>query len=307
MQMETLHYLLAIEKYGSTRKAAEERNTSHQNVSRSLQAMENELGVTLFLRTSKGLIPTKHGQFAITTAKSILALYDTMVAQFSGQSKNAQTLCKEAVAGKLNLTSSMITSNGFLNDFLVEFSAQYPNIEINLMEEDAYQSSKNTSCRLYILPRTAAELAHTKESIFPLLEDNIVLLAKKDSPFANQKSISLKRLVQLPLVLTAKKDWGSSFFGHILNMYQVQPEKPVYTNSIFGIQKYVASGNYVGLSTNILSSKLISDRKNLFTKIPIRDKNIEIYHCLVIKDRDHLTPVEETFVQAIKESFHFLK
>ena len=29
MQMETLRYLLAIEQYGSTRKAAEERNTSH--------------------------------------------------------------------------------------------------------------------------------------------------------------------------------------------------------------------------------------------------------------------------------------
>ena len=266
--------------------------------------MENELGVTLFLRTSKGLIPTKHGQFAITTAKNILALYDTMVAQFSGQSKNAQTLCKEAVAGKLNLTSSMITSNGFLNDFLVEFSAQYPNIEINLMEEDAYQSSKNTSCRLYILPRTAAELAHTKESIFPLLEDNIVLLAKKDSPFANQKSISLKRLVQLPLVLTAKKDWGSSFFGHILNMYQVQPEKPVYTNSIFGIQKYVASGNYVVLSTKIITSKLLADKKNIFKLLPLRDKETTFYHCLAIHYKTNLTATELLFVQAIQDTFH---
>lgn len=307
MQMETLHYLLAIEKYGSTRKAAEELNTSFQNVSRVLLQAEEELGQKLFVRNSKGMLPTEEGKLALLSARNILKIYEDLLEQFEYRKASPFINCNKKISGQLNLVSSMITSNGFLNDFLVEFSERYPNVQINLKEDDAYLTAEQEQCRLYILPRTAEDMQRSKDVFFPLLEDCMVMLVKKDSPFDTQKTISLKRMMQQPLVLVSKSDWRKSIFGHILNIHQLQPEKPVYTNSIIGIQKYVASGNYVGLSTNILSSKLISDRKNLFTKIPIRDKNIEIYHCLVIKDRDHLTPVEETFVQAIKESFHFLK
>lgn len=304
MQIETLYYLLAIEKSGSTRRAAEELNTSYQNVSRVLLQAEEELGQKLFLRSSKGMVPSEEGKLALISAKNMLKIYENLLEQLEYRKKNSFLEYNKKIAGRLDLVSSIITSNGFLNEFLIEFSAQYPNIQINLMEDDAYLADKNRSYHLYILPRTVKELQQHKELFFPLLEDRIVMFVKKDSSYDTQKTISLKRMMQFPLVLLSKNNWANSIFSYILNMHQLQPEHLFYTNSVIGFQKSVASGNYVGLTTDILSSKLISDRKNLFHKIPIRDKNIEIYHCLVIIDRDHLTPVEETFVRAIKETFH---
>lgn len=65
MQLEALQYLLAIEENGSTRKAAEQLNTSFQNVSRVLLQMEDEWNVQLFQRNSKGMIATEEGKIAI--------------------------------------------------------------------------------------------------------------------------------------------------------------------------------------------------------------------------------------------------
>lgn len=58
MRLEYLSYIIAIHQGGSLSKAAELLHTSPQNVSRVLQLLENETQLSLFKRTTQGIVLT---------------------------------------------------------------------------------------------------------------------------------------------------------------------------------------------------------------------------------------------------------
>lgn len=306
MQIENFEVLLAIEKNGSLRKAADALLTSYQNVSRILRQMEEEFGVPLFTRSSTGMNPTDEGKLAIITARQMLNLYNDMLDQFEYRSLRRNDDADHKMSGTLEITCSVITSNGFLNDFLVEFSSRYPNVAIKLNESDAYldpeQDISNT--HLFIFPRTEKDLDRSNIYTIPLMKDSISLLISKDSPLNTRKTISLKQVVEMPLVLISKLAFERTILASILRDHKQMPKRPFYTNSLIGYQKMIAAGNHAGLSTDILSAKLISDYTSTFTKISIRDKGLTFHHCLLISEPDALTPIEKTFVKEIREAFH---
>lgn len=300
MQIEALEYLLAMADEGSTRKAAESLNTSYQNVSRVLLQMEEQWQVKLFQRGSKGMQATEEGELAIATAREMLRIYQQMLEQFRYRTSESN----ERVAGQLELGASLVANNAFVNDLLVDFSGQYPRIQVTLAEEDAYLPDGQQAHRLFLVPRMATELQEEGCEIIPLLKDEMALLVKKDNALIRQKSISLARLVKLPLVLVYRNCWEASIFGRIFQASGVALEKPTSTGNVIGFQKYVATGEYVGLVTAITAHKLLSGGNNLFEVLPIRDKAIDFYYCLIIRDGEQLSCCEQAFVKFVKESFH---
>lgn len=306
MQLENLEVLLAINKHGSLRKAADALLTSYQNVSRILHQIEEEFGVPLFVRSSTGMSPTDEGKLAVITARQMLNLYNDMLDQFEYRSLRRDDEVDHKMSGTLEIACSIITSNGFLNDFLVEFSSRYPNVAIKLNEDDAYleHDPTDTDCHIFVFPRTEKDLDQSDTYTIPLMKDNICLLISKDSPFNTRKTITLKQVVNMPLVLISKIAFERTILASVLRDHKQLPKRPFYTNSLIGYQKIVAAGNHAGLSTDILSSKLISDYPTTFEKIAIRDKGLTIHHCLLLSNPDTLTPVEKTFVKEIREAFH---
>ena len=72
--MNILHmkYAYEVAKAGSLGKAAEVLLIAAPNLSRSIKELEAELGITIFDRTSKGMILTSDGEEFMSYAKSIL-------------------------------------------------------------------------------------------------------------------------------------------------------------------------------------------------------------------------------------------
>ena len=72
--MNILHmkYAYEVAKAGSLGKAAEVLLIAAPNLSRSIKELEAELGITIFDRTSKGMILTPEGEVFMNYAKSIL-------------------------------------------------------------------------------------------------------------------------------------------------------------------------------------------------------------------------------------------
>lgn len=67
-----LEQLLAIDKYGTLSKAAQELNLSQPALSRSMQRLEKELGVTLFDRQKNKITFNENGILALDYAKKIM-------------------------------------------------------------------------------------------------------------------------------------------------------------------------------------------------------------------------------------------
>ncbi|MCQ2458869.1 MAG: LysR family transcriptional regulator [Ruminococcus sp.] len=80
--MNTLHfkYAVEIEKTRSITQAAENLYMAQPNLSKAIKELEQTLGITIFRRTSKGVIPTDQGIKFLEYAKQILVQIDNMEA-----------------------------------------------------------------------------------------------------------------------------------------------------------------------------------------------------------------------------------
>ena len=78
MELRQLKYVLAIAKYGTMLKAAEELYISQSGLTRSLKSLENELGIELFDRINNRLIINEYGKTVVEGAKKILKDVDEL-------------------------------------------------------------------------------------------------------------------------------------------------------------------------------------------------------------------------------------
>lgn len=306
MQIETLKVLLAIADNGSTRKAAEALCTSFQNVSRVLKQAEEEWGVQLFTRGSKGMTPTDDGAIALLTVREMMKLYEQMLEQFQYRKEDVDNRPDKKISGALTIVSSTMVNNAFLNDILLEFSMRYPRISVRTFEEDAYFVQDRADVRISLAPRLDSELVAFDDTVTPLLHDHIVLLVKKGSVYDHQSSISLKRVAELPLVILAKGHWEETAFGHIFQANHLMPSNASFIGSITGFQKYLDTGQYASLSTDIISRKMLSNNRHDLRIVNIRNRSVEITYCMAVRDREHLTDAERCFVEFVKDNFHMM-
>ncbi len=92
--MNTLHfkYAVEIEKTGSISKAAENLFMGQPALSRTIKELENSLGITIFKRTSTGVVPTKKGAEFLVYAKNILSQLSEMETLYKEDNNDAQRL-----------------------------------------------------------------------------------------------------------------------------------------------------------------------------------------------------------------------
>lgn len=62
MTLQQLKYISMVEKCGSFSKAAQKLYVSQPSVSSLVHALEEELGITIFTRSSSGIAMTNEGQ-----------------------------------------------------------------------------------------------------------------------------------------------------------------------------------------------------------------------------------------------------
>jgi DNA-binding transcriptional LysR family regulator len=71
-----LRYAVEIERVGSISRAAEKFYMNQPHLSKTIRELEETLGVVIFKRTPRGMVPTKRGLEFLAYAKSVLAQLD---------------------------------------------------------------------------------------------------------------------------------------------------------------------------------------------------------------------------------------
>ena len=78
MRIEVLPYVIMAAETGSITKAAEEGHLSQTTLSAAIRAIERELGIVIFQRTSKGIMLTEDGNRFIELARRMVDCYQSM-------------------------------------------------------------------------------------------------------------------------------------------------------------------------------------------------------------------------------------
>ena len=90
--MNILHIKYAVEvaRIGSLNKAAERLFVAQPNISRSIKELEADLGITIFDRTTKGMVLTPEGEEFINYAKGILNQIEQVEMLYNGGASKKQ-------------------------------------------------------------------------------------------------------------------------------------------------------------------------------------------------------------------------
>ncbi len=76
MKVEHLKYALEVEKTGLISKAAENLYMNQPHLSKAIRELEENIGITIFNRTPKGVVPTKDGAEFLVYARNIVSQID---------------------------------------------------------------------------------------------------------------------------------------------------------------------------------------------------------------------------------------
>jgi len=78
LNLQYLRYALEVENASSITKAAQNLFMSQPNLSKAIRELEQEMGITIFRRTTRGVSPTRQGEEFLTYAKTIVSQVDEL-------------------------------------------------------------------------------------------------------------------------------------------------------------------------------------------------------------------------------------
>ncbi len=125
MNWDDTRLFLALARSGSARATAAEQGVSHSTVTRRVDQLESVLGVRLFDRDVRGYRLTGAGELMMKSA--VRAEDALLTAERQLQGRDAQ------LTGDIRLTTSNIIATHLIMDDLVEFTRQYPDIDLNIL------------------------------------------------------------------------------------------------------------------------------------------------------------------------------
>ena len=129
IDIHLLRYALAAADSGSFSRAAERFGVKQSTLSRHVQYLEDRLGLTLFRRSSAGVVPTDPGRHFLLRARRIVDDVETLDADSRAYAAGS--------AGSLRLGFQSVLDTGNLGAVLRDYQAACPAVAIEGHEDDS--------------------------------------------------------------------------------------------------------------------------------------------------------------------------
>jgi DNA-binding transcriptional LysR family regulator len=195
VKLHDLHVLMAVVQAGNMSKAAALLNTTQPAISRSIAELERTVGVRLLDRNSQGVEVTEYGRVLLDGGA---AVFDDLRQAV----KNIKFLA-DPTAGEVRVGCNHVLAGSFVSAVIQRLSRQYPRIVFHLVTAQAESLHRELSERnvdLLIAARWGSPFDERLEFEF-LFDDQHVIVAGAQNPWARRRKIELAELVNEPWVL----------------------------------------------------------------------------------------------------------
>lgn len=162
MNWDDLRFVLALSKAGSLARAAKELKVDHTTVGRRIEAVEADLGVRLFTRTTTGYVLTAEAERLLPDIEQVEEAVLTLE-----RGAHAQN---DSIEGSVRITSGETFGSCYLAPRLASFGREHPALTLELITGgavlDLARREADIAVRLFrsehenLVVRRVAELAH---------------------------------------------------------------------------------------------------------------------------------------------------
>ena len=124
MDRPDLELVLAVRQHSSLVMAARALRVAPSAVTKRLAALETQLGLRLFQRTTRRVSPTAEGEMLCERAGDLLRAFDAVEADLREQQKEP--------AGPIRIAATLGFGRLWLGPVLADFQVRYPAVSIQL-------------------------------------------------------------------------------------------------------------------------------------------------------------------------------
>ena len=211
---------------------------SQPAVTASIKRLEEALGGKLFVRTSKGVVPTAEGEELNSACYNAMMMLENGLNKFSNQSK--------LEAGNLNLGSSSTIIRKILLPFIKIFNKKYPKIVISITDANTEKLQKYTRNRIVDLAVVNMPISNPAD--FEIIELTHTASCFIAPPEFEHDFLKKEDISKFPLIVQKRPSANRDYFDQMCvenNLSLV----PTFEIASFGlITDFVAAGSGIGFT-----------------------------------------------------------
>lgn len=194
MEFRVLTYFLTVAREKTISKAAEVLNLSQPTLSKQLKELEDELGVTLFIRGNRSITLTEDGVYLMNRGKEILSLVELTTTNLT---KN------ERINGQIAIGGGETQSFEFIGQILHELRETYPEIDIHIFSGNADDILDKVDKGILDFGLVIDPVEKQKYDYIRLPQiDHWGILVNKTHPLFNKKTVTAKDIEDTPLLIS---------------------------------------------------------------------------------------------------------
>jgi DNA-binding transcriptional LysR family regulator len=198
IDLRQMRHALMLAEHGSFARAAVALRLSQPALTRSIQALERQVGGELFLRSAAGVVPTDVGRLFIQRARQVLQL--------------AEDLDQEVISNRA-LKSGLVTVGGgpypaesTLSAALTRFISAYPHVNVRLQVRDWDELLRRLRTREldFFVAEISTMQSEPDLDIEPMAEHALYFVARKDHPLASRARVTPTDTFSFPFISPAR-------------------------------------------------------------------------------------------------------
>jgi DNA-binding transcriptional LysR family regulator len=295
MTLQQLRYIIKIVECGSISEAAKQLFMSQPSLSNAVKELENELGIEIFYRTSKGIALSLDGTEFLSYARQVIEQAELLEQRYLNK-KPSKQLCS------VSTQHYAFAVNAFVN--LLK-SMNVDEYEFTLRETRTYEiieDVKNLRSELGIIyfsdfnEKVLNKLLKENHLIFyPLFEADPHVFISSVHPLAKKARVTLENLDNYPFLAFEQGEYNSFYFSEEI-LSTVPRKKTIHVSDRATLFNLLIGLNGYTICTGVLNSDLNGDN---IVSVPLEtDERMRVGW--IVNEQAHLSAIAMNYIAELK-------
>jgi DNA-binding transcriptional LysR family regulator len=237
LELRTIDYFSTVAAEGSMRGAAKKLGLSQPALTKAMRRLEDEIGVNLFDRRSRGVVLTVFGQCFLRHAR-------TLRAGMADAASEIEAL-RDGTAGLVRLGAGPSWQTRVIPDAIRRFRELRPNVRLLVM--GGIDHSLKEQLRAGALDLVVAAVPDGEDE--PDLEsrglrvDEYRVIADAGHPLQSAKNAALADLLDYPWILPSPQTYLVRRLAVMMRAHGLTPPRPMIETDIVGLKLDLMRGS----------------------------------------------------------------
>jgi len=293
MDIRHLRNMLAVMEEGSLGKAAQRLNISQPALTKSIQRLEQHLGVPLFDREARGMKPTFYADSLRGYAKA------ACVGMAEAESQIASL--RNGTEGIVTVAGPPLIVTELLPQILVRLSQERPKLQIRVVarNKDLFTGLLEGQFNLVVamLYNEVPKQGLSKQWLF---DDRLVLIMRPDHPLAKRRKVKPSDLLDQKWVFPDSDTWSHKrlalYFeqaGLTVPRPRIESRNPAFLKSVVMMSDHVGMIAKLGVEKELAKGLL----KCIEIDSPLMLRPIGI----VGRENEPVSPAMKSFIRILED------